>query len=363
MPSLDGIRALAFSVVFLAHAGLDEVVPGGLGVTVFFFLSGYLITTLLRHEFATTGRIDLRRFYLRRALRILPPFYLVLVGSVLVARWGVLRGGYEPDAVLAEALQLANYRIAFRGYHGLPAGTGVYWSLAVEEHFYLLFPLFFLALQRWGLGGRAQARVIWGLCAAVLAWRLLLVLAFKASADRVGLSTDTRVDSILFGCALAVHGNPAVDERPRASSAALQYFWAPASLILLAATLLFRHPVFRETLRYSLQGVALYAPMIVAVRAPRWAPVRLLNVRPVVFVGTLSYSLYLLHHVILNVVEAHVIAPRPAQAGVALALSGILAWGMYQIVEKPCAQLRRRLAIAADPTTPAAGRAREALAG
>ncbi len=79
IPSLDGIRALAATIVFASHAGNQDVIPGLFGVTVFFFLSGYLITTLLRTEFEKHGRISLRNFYLRRAFRIFPPMYIVLV--------------------------------------------------------------------------------------------------------------------------------------------------------------------------------------------------------------------------------------------------------------------------------------------
>src|SRR5690242_16753148 len=78
IPSLDGFRAAAVTLVFLSHAWTVKWLPGNFGVTVFFFLSGYLITTLLRREFEKSGRISFRAFYLRRALRILPPFYLVL---------------------------------------------------------------------------------------------------------------------------------------------------------------------------------------------------------------------------------------------------------------------------------------------
>src|SRR5579862_3542962 len=76
IPSLDGLRAISFFIVFAAHAGLDRIVPGGFGVTVFFFLSGYLITTLMRMETDKSARVNLKNFYLRRALRILPPFYI-----------------------------------------------------------------------------------------------------------------------------------------------------------------------------------------------------------------------------------------------------------------------------------------------
>src|SRR5512136_1771671 len=92
IPSLDGLRAISFLIVFIAHAGLGEYVPGAFGVTVFFFLSGFLITTLIRMEFDRLGRLSFKRFYLRRALRILPPFYLVLTGATALAGVGVLSG-------------------------------------------------------------------------------------------------------------------------------------------------------------------------------------------------------------------------------------------------------------------------------
>src|ERR1700733_3228445 len=79
IPSLDGIRAASFLIVFAAHAGLADLVPGGFGVTVFFFLSGYLITTLLRMEWQQSGTVSLKQFSLRRVLRILPPFYFTLL--------------------------------------------------------------------------------------------------------------------------------------------------------------------------------------------------------------------------------------------------------------------------------------------
>src|ERR1700733_14513831 len=104
LPSLDGIRAVSFLLVFAAHAGLGDVIPGGFGVTVFFFLSGYLITTLLRIEHDATGTVSLRQFYLRRALRILPPFYLVLALAALAAWLGVIAGGLSARALLFQAL-------------------------------------------------------------------------------------------------------------------------------------------------------------------------------------------------------------------------------------------------------------------
>src|ERR1700688_5195959 len=105
IPSLDGIRALAALMVFVAHAGLGDLVPGGFGVTIFFFLSGYLITTLLRIEHSEQGSISLGKFWLRRMLRILPPFYLVLASALLIGLAVDPPGTLSPPAVAAQALQ------------------------------------------------------------------------------------------------------------------------------------------------------------------------------------------------------------------------------------------------------------------
>jgi peptidoglycan/LPS O-acetylase OafA/YrhL len=145
IPSLDGLRAVSFTMVFLAHAGLRGL-PGGFGVTVFFFLSGYLITTLLRVEMEDSGTISFKHFYLRRALRILPPFYIVLTVATGLTWLGLLAGWLETMPVLAEALHFSNYWFASHGWTGTAMGTGVLWSLAVEEHFYLGFPALLLIL-------------------------------------------------------------------------------------------------------------------------------------------------------------------------------------------------------------------------
>ena len=339
LPSLDGIRAVSFLIVFAAHTGLDRVIPGGFGVTVFFFLSGYLITTLLRIERETHGTVSLRQFYLRRALRILPPFYLVLVLAALAAELGVIAGGVRPRALLAQALHLANYWIVRAGYDGQPAGTGVYWSLAVEEHFYLVFPCLYLALCHFVPGERRRAQVLYALCAGVLAWRCWLVFAQGSPSDRTYVATDTRVDSILFGCALALSGNPALDGS-RFSEACWKRVLLPAGCLLLLVTFVYRNPAFRETFRYSLQGIALIPVFVVGVRHPDWGPYRALNLRAMSYLGVLSYPLYLVHHVLLDALGA---MPFALRALLGLGLSIGVAFAIHELVEKPCARLRKRL--------------------
>jgi peptidoglycan/LPS O-acetylase OafA/YrhL len=345
IPSLDGLRAVSFLIVFWAHAGLPFVlkIPGGFGVTVFFFLSGFLITTLIRIESQSTGTVSIRNFYLRRALRILPPFYIVLALSVLLTQAGVLEGSLDGKALFAQAAHFANYWFIFEGTDGVPAGTVPYWSLAVEEHFYLVFPLLYLLLNRYMRRERLGA-TLWLLCAVVCAWRCLLVFGYGMWEDRTYMGSDTRFDSILFGCALAVSLNPMLD-RPVGSAALWKWGLLPAGLGLLLVGFTYRAPWFRETFRYTIQGLGLVPVFVTAIRYPEWLPFRLLNVKWVAFVGTLSYTLYLSHQVAL--MGVHTWLP---DAGIftasflALALSLVLSLVLYQFVEKPCAQLRKRLA-------------------
>jgi peptidoglycan/LPS O-acetylase OafA/YrhL len=352
IPSLDGLRAVSFLIVFVSHAGLQTLVPGGFGVTVFFFLSGFLITTLLRLEQEQHGAIRLREFYLRRALRIWPPFYTILLLAALGTAVGLVGGRLLPLPLLAQALHFNNYWTIFRGTDGIPLGAGVYWSLAIEEHFYLLFPWIFRALHRGFAEERPRAWVLWGLCALILAWRCVLVFGFRVPEDRTYMGSDTRFDSILFGCALALWRNPQLDP-PALSERTWKWVLFPAALALLASTFLYRDPGFRETFRYTLQGIGLVPVFVVAIRWPEWGPMRWLNTRPMRFVGVLSYSLYLLHHVVLGVFHLRTRLHPLVQGVLALAACIAIAWAIHAAIEKPAARLRRRLSRAVVAAGPA----------
>lgn len=338
IPSLDGIRAFSFMLVFLSHAGLGHIVPGGLGVTIFFFLSGYLITTLLREEYESSGRVDFRNFYVRRALRILPPFYLILAIAVMLTLL-IGRTGLNFHAVLAQILHLSNYWTILNTNAGIPMGTGVYWSLAVEEHFYLVFPLLFVTIQR--MPGRTQAGILLSLCLAILIWRCALIFMMDATTDRTYLATDTRVDSILFGCAVAVYWNPVFDEGRLQSRA-----WLPlivAALLAMILSLVIRDGRFRETLRYTVQGVALAPLFVFAIRDHRHWLVRWLNWGPVRLLGRLSFVLYLCHVILLDLADQYLFHFRPVERH-ATALIAALAVALLvrALVEQPCARISAR---------------------
>jgi peptidoglycan/LPS O-acetylase OafA/YrhL len=342
IPSLDGIRALSFLVVFLDHSSPPAVLRNGdLGVTTFFLLSGFLITTLMRREFDNYGSVAIGHFYLRRALRIMPPLYLVLLAASLTALLFYPRGTLDGPTLAAQALFYANYQSIYGTPREIP-GTGGLWSLAVEEHFYLLFPWLYVAMRTWRLPRPGQAALLWGLCALIMIWRCYLVSSGPRSGHIYG-ATDTRADSILFGCALAVWNNPALDQ-PRLASSVWKYCLLPVAVAALIASLAIRSQLFRQTGYFSLQGAALALLLVAAIRFHAWPLFRWLNYRPIAFIGVLSYSLYLVHAVLLSLVER--LWPQwhaPLRSLVALCASLLISWAIYLCVERPCARLRKKL--------------------
>jgi peptidoglycan/LPS O-acetylase OafA/YrhL len=343
IPSLDGVRGLAAFMVFLSHCGLESVIPGGFGVTLFFFLSGYLITTLLRNEHEATGDVSLKRFYLRRVFRIFPPLYIVLTILVVLASLGIARNEMTLGAIIAQYAQLTNYYMIFADGANLVAYTGPMWSLSVEEHFYLLFPLLLLLLWRAGRNPRQIAAFLVGVCIAVLAWRCYLIFVAGATDLHTYRATDTRIDSLLFGCIMGIWSNPALDsEKDRLGRKG----WIPiliASTALLILTFVVRDVAFRETFRYSLQGCALFAIFYCAVRFHNWPIFSWLDSAPMRGMGLISYTFYLSHLACLRLVERH----TDLNAWVIGVLGFILAVGfstaLYFLVERHMGALRRKL--------------------
>ena len=344
--SLDGIRAVAVSMVFFAHGGAQAFIPGGLGVTIFFVLSGYLITTLMRREYAGSRDLALRAFYARRVLRLMPPLLVVVALAGLLSSLGLIEGGFSWRGLLSVLFYFGNYHVIAQDFGGLPTGLGVVWSLAVEEHYYLLYPPLALLLlrnrPRW-----MATLVLTGLCAAILAWRYWLV-SEGMPASYLSMATDTRADAILIGCLLAFCGAPATaagSSTPIARTIPMRDIVAAGGCVLvLAGSLLYRDEYFRQTARYTVQSLAI-APLIsLAVRHAARHPFRWLNARPLVYIGTISYTIYLSHQVILYGVLHH--APQLGEAAV-MAVTAVLTLALAEAVrrwvEQPVLRWRRRL--------------------
>jgi len=341
IPSLDGVRAIAVALVFFAHGAFENLIPGGLGVTIFFVLSGYLITTLMRVEHARSGAISYRDFYLRRLLRLMPPLFIVVAAAGLLAAVSIIDGGFTPGGMLSALFYFGNYHVIAHDFRGMPAGLGVVWSLAIEEHYYLFYPPLAALLLRFGRVG-LSVTVLSVLCAAVLGWRYWLVF-HGGSEAYLTMATDTRVDAILVGCLMGLLRNPWLDRVP-APEALRDWAIAAACVAVLLGTLLYRDEVFRLTARYTLQSLAIAPLIYLAVARADRLPFRWLNVRPLVYIGTISYTIYLSHHVILLGLAKH----WPQAGWVWLTLAGAVltlavAEPIRRWVEAPCARLRKRL--------------------
>jgi peptidoglycan/LPS O-acetylase OafA/YrhL len=348
VPALDGVRAIAFLLVFAAHAGLEWIVPGGLGVTIFFFLSGYLITSVLRLEGARTGTVSLRKFYLRRAVRILPPLYITLATVFLLGLCGAMWVVAKPSAYLAAITFCLNY------YEMLPnrwllmgPGLGIVWSLCIEEHFYLVFPVVYRSFLRRSLASNTQVKILLGGCVLALAWRMV-VFTFYAQ-PWVGpkwtyVTTDCRFDSILWGVILAIRNNAWFGDCREGLLARHKGWFAVTGLAGLVLSLVYRNPAFMQTARFTVQGICLFPVFNYCVATDTSWVIRLLRMKVLRWIGTLSYTLYLCHLYILRELEIrHHGRALVGDAALAMVLALAYAWTMNRLVETPLKRWRLRL--------------------
>ena len=346
IPSLDGIRAISVLIVVLSHSGFTAV-PGGLGVTIFFFLSGYLITTLMLVEREQTGAIDIPKFYARRVLRLMPPLLITLVVAYSLTYAGWLPGGISLYGLAAQVTYFANYyAIFFDPGNTVPDGTGILWSLAVEEHFYIIYPLLMSLL----LGNSIRLRTIGALlglgCLAILAWRMYLIYSPGFTPLRTYYASDTRIDSIIYGCILAVAVNPAKALHRGGAMSPQQWALLALAGCVLLMTLLYRNETFREGIRYSLQGLALIPIFYFAIRFSDVQPFRFLNWPLVKRVGVYSYAIYLSHYVVIRLFVADFpwVAEKPyLMFPAALLISIGFAAVIDRFVDPYFRQLRRQM--------------------
>jgi peptidoglycan/LPS O-acetylase OafA/YrhL len=302
IPALDGIRAVAVLAVLLYHGGVPWARGGFLGVDVFFVLSGYLITALLLAEWQASGRVALGAFWARRARRLLPALFLVLVAvTIWFARW-------PPSGVLPDVAADTRWTLGYAAnWHFLAAGESYFdqfaipsplrhtWSLAIEEQFYLLWPLLLVGLLRLG---RGSYRLVLACTMAATAVSALLLAVWYEPADpsRVYYGTDTRAAAILVGAgaALILARRPAaVSRRARLSldlaamCAAVGIGWAMVALDEHNGL------VFRGGIPIL---AVLVAVVIAATVLSSDGPIgRCLSPAPLRTVGLISYGLYLWH--------------------------------------------------------------------
>jgi|SRR5690625_217323 len=340
-PDIEGLRAVAIGLVLVFHAGVRFVPGGFVGVDVFFVISGFLITGLLVREVQRDGRVSLARFYARRAKRLLPAAGLVLaVTSVLtwltvsVVEWKTF--GWD---IIGSALYVVNWVLAGRSVDYLAEDVGVspvqhFWSLAVEEQFYIVWPLLIVFLAWWlRRHAAARTRVVLGigiffLIVPSFVWSLYLT---DANPERAFFVTTTRLWEMGIGSFVAI-GVPLWKKfSPKFSTI---FGWLGLGAVVLSG--------FVITAETAWPGYAALLPtlgtaavIIAGFTATKYGPGLLLSWRPAVWVGGLSYSLYLWHWPLLVAATAYW-GELGAKKGLLItALAFIPAYVGHKLVENP----------------------------
>ena len=341
IPALDGLRTLAVVAVVLYHLNLTWAQGGLLGVTIFFVLSGYLITRLLLNEIAKTGRIDLKSFWIRRIRRLFPAVVTVVVVTCALCTVfnHVMLTKMRPD-ILPSLLFFNNWwqimqDVSYFNALGDPSPLTHFWSLAIEEQFYLIWPPLLLAMVSMHVSKPNTRRVVLGL-AAVSALAMMVLYNPATDPSRVYYGTDTRVFSLLLGAWMAFipdrdlaparlvrhlgldrlagagkHDKSKSDTAEAATTkpSELARFWSsPASIDLmgvvglvgLAAMVALTNGYTAFQYRGGTLLCSILTLMVIAACVqPQGMVARALAAEPLVWIGKRSYSIYLWHYPLL----------------------------------------------------------------
>ncbi len=334
---IDALRAFAVLLVVVAHAGLGHLIPGGSGVTIFFAISGFIITFLLLRERDKTGGFSARGFYRRRAVKIVPPLVLIIVLPSMVY---AVFAPVNPLVVLAQVFFVFNW-VQLAGFDGALPGSGVVWSLSIEEQFYLVFAVIWMFAVR----SRYWRGIVTACAAAGIVYPLaarMLLASDPGLSTRIYYGSDTRLDGVAWGV-LAAIGYHFWQERGSIRNGWTRLLASDWSLIgavvLYLVSLLMRDTQFQDTFRFTFQSVATCLVILYGLLPGQSALRRLFYsvsaTRIVSLIGLASYSIYLVHHVLNNAVRDVVALPQLVEIPVLVTLglaAGIL---VYRTVEVP----------------------------
>lgn len=323
-PSYDGLRACAVAGVVAVHVGVP-LPGGGTGVEVFFALSGFLITTILLDEEERTGGIDLKRFYSRRILRLAPALLSVLF-VVTAYAWAIGKFREQAFSSLTALFYVMNFNRAFEW--GSQARLGHTWSLSMEEQFYFIWPLLLISIPK-----DLRLKVTLFLIASVCLWRGYLLFD-GASIERVYNGLDTHSEVLLIGCAAAMGG--------RIVSSKLKPYVANFAFVPIA--FLTWEVFFLRADSAVGQGIGMIGIgvmsswLILALPHLRWARA-LLSLPILVYIGRISYGLYLWHYPILQIGYEFGL---PHWGKLTPVVSLIVAAASYRWIEGPFLRMKER---------------------
>lgn len=337
IPSLDGMRAVSIGLVLISHLMFSSGSPnprvavaagslGGFGVEVFFVISGFIITHLLLKESDRTGTVSLRNFYIRRAFRIWPAYYLFL-GTIFVLQRARILGLPTPDIIAAGAF-VWNYS------HATNTWLGHTWSLSVEEQFYLFWPALL-----WLFGARKSLGVALALLVIVPAVRIATLLALPPTnffVWRMDLMGHTRMDSMMFGCVAAILLGHAVFRARVIRFLEMGGRWIALGCLVGSLYLTQFVPHYLQTVGLSLEGACIALMLIWLVCRAEGGMGRVLNTPVLVHVGLISFSLYLWQQLFVNEKTIPLLRHLP----MCLICSFALAEFSYWFIERPFLRMR-----------------------
>ena len=353
IPALDGVRGVAVMLVFISHLHMilspeltfREVTPwkfinrtfeaGFMGVDIFFVLSGFLITSLLMKDRSTNQKNLFKRFYRRRALRLLPALYALLIADFFVSRWENFPGDIQWRTTWHAVLFLNNWNIV-NNFGEAQNDLGHLWSLGIEEQFYLIWPLTIWLLAKLKIPSKMMIPLI--------LFASLVVMVHRTSLWNDGTSwiilyirTDTRLDSLLIGAMFAY---------------VYRHFQVPSKILNSVATLSFLGLVY---IKYVLDKspfifemgwtiIALLAGFIIlSVAEGVFFIQKVFTWRPLTMIGKVSYGLYLWHMPIFVLFGRHVTSgSRPLRLLIGIILASVVTSLSWYFVEKPFLNIKNR---------------------
>jgi len=329
---LDGLRALAVITVMAFHLGWSFVPGGAFGVSLFFTLSGYLITQVMLADHAQAGKVDLKRFWSRRLRRLAPGSIVCLIAVAVVALCGLLEGNRLRGDLFAALGYSANWRFATAGttyaqlFESAPSPVLHFWSLAIEEQFYVIFPLLMIVLLRW--------RKILVPTLALLTAASVAAMVLTNSRNLAYYGTHTRAAELLIGALLAL----VVPVSKQIRGLAAKIFAVVGAIAFVGFVFIAMHAHTNDQWLYQggLSGFSLISgALIISVLVP--GPIQMLMTsRPMVAIGRITYSLYLFHWPVFVVLNRDRMgfdgfALSATRVGVTVLLACLSAW----LIENP----------------------------
>ena len=342
VPELDGLRGIAIIAVMLFHFKIPFIEGGFLGVDIFFVLSGFLITSLFIQEFDKLGRVNLRFFYMRRVLRLGPALICMLlvfclVGFVVLSKEKAIENSID---ALISLVYLSNWTRAFMLHP--PDFLGHTWSLSIEEQYYILWPVVLLVLLR-TMRDRKYIVLIAALV-GLISWLLRFYLAMcGAPVERLYNGLDTRADALMVGCVLGILiSSGLVNENRRKLLLKWLMVIAPCSMVGVFSFFIFARWQDQEMYLFGFLIIELLtAALILDILVNRRSIIaKILSARWLIWVGSISYGLYLWHYPIYRMLFAMKFDELTI-VWVGMLMTFSIATCSYYFLERPMLKLKK----------------------